>query len=71
MGPTNDATMATGAQRLNVIIGMATFGTMLTGMLALLGAIIAAMSRAGLAAAVCLLAAAVAFGSVVNAFLRR
>ena len=52
------------------VAGMAVFGAMFTGMMALLFAPVAAMSRQPMGGAVCLLAASVAFGAVANALRR-
>jgi hypothetical protein len=53
------------------LIGLATLGSAVAGVLALIGALLALVSAQWEAAGICLLAAGVAFGALVNALLRR
>jgi hypothetical protein len=53
------------------LVGAATIGSIVTGVFALLGGLYAFLSGQWQAAGVCLIAAAVAFGALANAVLRR
>lgn len=56
--------------RFNTVLGIVVFAGLITGALALLGALLAALFRESIAAGLCLVAAALAFGLTANAILR-
>jgi hypothetical protein len=58
-------------RRTSWLIGLATLGTAISGVLALFIGFFASLSGQWQAAGVCLLAASVAFGALANALLRR
>jgi hypothetical protein len=67
--PRNSSDMPT--RQNNWLIGVVTIGGMITGIGALFAAFISFISGQWQAAGVCLIAAALAFGTLANAALRR
>lgn len=63
--------MSDGNQRTNTLIGLATIGSVVTGIISLLGALITLLSGEFLPAAVFLIAAALAFGLFAIALIRK
>jgi hypothetical protein len=59
------------SRRTSWLVGLATVGSVVTGVLALFGALYAFLSGQWQAAGVCFIAAAIAFGSLANSVLRR
>jgi hypothetical protein len=59
------------ARRTSWLIGLATLGSSIAGVLALIAALFAFVSAQWEAVGICLIAAGVAFGALANALLRR
>lgn len=57
-------------ERFNTVLGIAVVVGLVTGGLSLLGALVAALFTEAVAAGLCLIAAALAFGLTSNAILR-
>lgn len=59
------------SRRADWLIGLATYGSALAGGIGILVALVAAFDGSWDAAGICLIASAIAFGSLANALLRR
>jgi hypothetical protein len=70
MGHVEDSAAGARTRRGDMLVGLATAGTAITGVGALFVALFAFFTGRWEATGVCLVAAAIAFGAVVNAVLR-
>ncbi len=59
------------SRSLNSIIGLALTGSLLTGLVGFIAGLIALLAGEPIAAGTCLISAALAFGLLINAILRR